>query len=176
MALTKSKKHELVDDVKQLLNSSKLTVVAEYQGTNVHAMQALRRSGEENQTVIKVVKNRLVKKALAESDNFKQADSSNLSGMLLYAFSAEDEIAPAQVLSKFSKTEPSIKFVGAFNADGQFIGAEDVKMLADLPTKDQLRSMLVGTLAAPLTGFSNVMSGSLRGVLYALEARTNQIS
>ncbi len=175
MALTKVKKQEVVGEVGALLSTSKLTVVAEYQGTSVKAMQGLRASAKEQDTIVKVVKNRLVKQALATNDVFKDADTSALSGQLLYVFNAHDEVAPAQVLASFAKTNPNIKFVGAYSTDGSFMSAEDVTMLANLPSKDQLRAQLVGTIAAPLSGFINVMSGNVRGVLNVLNARAESL-
>jgi len=175
MALTKDKKQEVTRQVNELLSTSKMTVVAAYQGTPVKAMQNLRKAGKENGTTVKVIKNRLVKKALESNDVFKDADTSALSSMLLYAFNSEDEAAPAQTLANFAKTQPTIEFVGAFMADGTFMGADDVKALSLLPSKEQLRGILVGTLAAPLSGFVNVMAGNVRGVLNVLNARAETI-
>ncbi len=176
MALTKDKKNEVIQEVTDLLGSSRMTVVAAYQGTPVKAMQALRRQARENGTSVKVVKNRLVIKAIQGNDTLKDADTSELNGMLLYAFNSEDEVAPAQALANFAKTQPTVQFVGAYTADGVFIGADDVKALAALPSKDQLRGMLVGTIGAPLSGFVNVLSGNVRGVLNVLNARAEQVS
>jgi len=175
MALTKAKKQEIVQELSELLASSKLTVVAKYKGTTVKAMQSLRKDAKAGQTVLKVVKNRLVKQAVSQNDTFKSLDLAPLTGMLLYAFNSADEVAPAQVLHNFAKKEPQIEFVGAFTADGQFMGADDVKALASLPSKDQLRGMLVGTLAAPLSGFVAVMNGNIRGVLNVFSARAEAI-
>jgi large subunit ribosomal protein L10 len=175
MALTKDKKNEVVSEVTKLLEDSKLTVAAKYAGTSVKAMQDLRRSGKENGTVIKVVKNRLVIKAVKNSSTHKDADTAALTDMLIYAFNSEDEVAPAQTLANFAKANPTIEFVGAFTADGSFIPAEDVKALASLPSKEQLRAMLVGTIAAPLSGFANVLAGNVRGVMNVLNARSEQL-
>ena len=175
MALTKDKKNEVVSEVVSLLSESKLTVVAQYTGTTVKAMQDLRKQASENDTVVRVVKNRLVKQALAQVETLKSADVSELKDQLLYAFNSVDEVAPAQVLNNFAKTEPSIQFVGAFTAEGLFIGADDVKALASLPSKDQLRGIWVGTIAAPLSGFANVLAGNVRGVLNVLNARAESI-
>jgi large subunit ribosomal protein L10 len=176
MALTKDKKQEVVKEVTDLLNASKLTVVAKYEGTGVKALQQLRRDARQSGTKVKVVKNRLVMQALKATDDLKDVDTGALEGMLLYAFNSEDEVAPAQNLNTFAKTNPTLEFVGGITPDGQFIAIDDVKALANLPGKDQLRGMLVGTIAAPLSGFVNVLSGNVRGVLSVLNARAEAIS
>lgn len=175
MAVTKAKKHEVVGEIAQLLSTSKMTVVAAYPGTTVKALQTLRRQARDNGTRVKVVKNRLVIKAFEQNDLFKSADTGSLTGQLLYAFNREDEAAPAQALANFAKTNPSLTFIGAYAADGSFMGSEDVKALAALPGKDQLRGMLVGTIGAPLSGFVNVLAGNVRGVLNVLNARADAI-
>ncbi len=175
MALTKQKKNEVVEEVAKLLDASKLTVVANYPGTSVKSIQALRKSAKENGTIVKVVKNRLVIKAVEGNDRLKNIDTSAIKGQLLYAFNDQDEVAPAQALAAFAKSEPQITFVGAISGDGQFVSADDVKALASLPGKDQLRAQLVGTIAAPLSGFVNVLSGNIRGVLNVLNARSEAI-
>lgn len=175
MALTKEEKNQVVADVSELLAHSKLTVIAEYQGTGVKQMQELRRSARETGTVVKVVKNRLVRQALLATESLKEADTSVLTGQLLYAFNADDEVAPAQALANFAKKNPTLEFVGAITPDGQLMAVEDVKSLAALPSKDQLRAQLVGTLGAPLSGFVNVLSGNIRGVLNVMSARAEAI-
>ena len=175
MALTKAKKQEVIEEVAKLLADSKLTVVAKYEGTSVKAMQQLRRDAKENGTAVKVIKNRLVKQALASNEVLKDVDSSQLVSQLLYAFNSEDEVAPAQVLASFAKLNPNVSFVGAFTVDGQFMSSDDVKALASLPSKDQLRAQLVGTIGAPLSGFVNVLSGNVRGVLNVLNARAESL-
>ncbi|HSX53427.1 MAG TPA: 50S ribosomal protein L10 [Patescibacteria group bacterium] len=171
MSLTKDKKHEVVDQIGQLLSDAKLTVVAKYEGTTVKAMQDLRKQAKDTGTMVHVVKNRLVIKAVESNEALKSVDTSALRGQLLYAFNSEDEVAPAQVLANFAKLQPQLQFVGAITADGKFLGADDVKALASLPSKDQLRAQLVGTIGAPLSGFVNVLSGNLRGFLNVLSAK-----
>lgn len=175
MALTKTQKNDVVTEVSELLANSKLTVVAKYQGTTVKALQSLRRDARASGTRVKVVKNRLVIKALEQNDRFKAIDTAPLQGMLLYAFNSQDEAAPAQSLNSFAKINPSLQFVGAITAGGQFMEAGDVQALADLPGKEQLRAMLVGTIAAPLSGFANVLAGNVRGVLHVLTARAEAL-
>jgi large subunit ribosomal protein L10 len=175
MALSKDKKAEVINEVSELLDASKLTVVAKYSGTSVKSMQELRRAAKDSHTTISVVKNRLVKKAMGDNRKFADTDTSLLSGQLMYVFNSEDEVAPAQVVANFAKNEPQIEFVGAISADGSLLSTQDVKALASLPSKEQLRAQLVGTIAGPLSGFVNVMSGNVRGVLNVLNARADQL-
>ena len=71
MALTKDQKNQVVSDVAEALASSKMTVVAAYPGTTVKAIQQLRRDARENGTSVRVIKNRLVIKAVQQNDNLK---------------------------------------------------------------------------------------------------------
>ena len=175
MALTREQKKQQIDEVSQLLGSSRMTVMASYQGTTVKALQELRRSAAQNGTTVRVVKNRLFKMAAANLDTLKDTDTSAVNGQLLYAFNSEDEVAPAQTLADFAKKQPQIKLVTALSADGQLLSEQDVKALAALPNKHQLRGMLAGTLAAPLSGFVNTVAGNVRGVLNVLNARAEQV-
>jgi large subunit ribosomal protein L10 len=173
MALTKPKKDEVVAEVAKLLASSKMTVVAKYEGTPVKALQSLRRKGKENGTTLKVVKNRLVIKAVESTEAVKAADTSALSGMLLYAFNDQDEVAPAQVIAEFAKQQPTLEFVGAITADGTFMSADEVKALATLPSKPQLIAGIINTLNSPLNGVMSGLSGDLHGLLRAVEAKAS---
>ena len=171
MALTKDKKQQVIEEVSQLLDTSKLTVVAAYQGTTVKALQQLRRTARDGQTNVKVIKNRLVIKAIEKSEGLKDVDTSELKGQLLYAFNTEDEVAPAKVLADFAKTNPTLTFVGAIGPDGAFMSADDVKALATLPSKTQLIAGIINTLNGPVNGVVSGLSGNLHGMLDAVAAK-----
>lgn len=174
MALTKSKKNKVVSEVSQLLADSKLTVVAAYQGTSVKALQALRKSGRENGTTLKVIKNRLVIQALKGNEATKEVDTSALTGMLLYAFNSEDEVAPAQTLAQFAKTQPTLQFVGAITSKGTLMSAEEVTVFATLPSKNQLIAGVISTLHSPVRNVMSGLSGNLHGLLQALETNATK--
>jgi len=171
MALTKDKKNQIVAEVADLLSSSKMTVVAKYQGTTVKALQGLRRDARNNGTRVKVVKNRLVIQALKATDSLKDVDVNPLEGMLLYAFNSEDEVAPAQALADFAKSNPSLEFVGAISAEGKFLEANDVKALATLPSKENLIAQVVATLLSPVNDVTGALSGNLHALLDGVEAK-----
>ncbi|HSX31898.1 MAG TPA: 50S ribosomal protein L10 [Candidatus Saccharimonadales bacterium] len=171
MALTKDKKHEVVKEVSDALAASKMTVVAKYQGTTVKSIQQLRKDARASGTKLRVVKNRLVIKALQDNDTLKAVDTSALVGQLLYAFNNEDEVAPAQALAAFAKLNPTIEFVGAITAQGKFISADEVKDLATLPSKEALVAQVVATLLSPVNDVTNALSGNLHALLDGIEAK-----
>lgn len=171
MALTKAKKDDVVAGISSHLSESKMTVVAAYQGTPVKALQGLRKEAKGNNTHIQVVKNRLVIKAIQANKNLKDADVSTLTGMLLYAFNPDDEVAPAQVLAKFAKTQPTVTFVGAISAEGKFLSADEVTALATLPSKNELIAQVLATLTSPVNDVMSGLAGNLHALLDGVEAK-----
>ncbi|MCA9333939.1 50S ribosomal protein L10 [Candidatus Saccharibacteria bacterium] len=171
MALTKDQKQDVIDKISSLLQSSKMTVVATYQGTSVKQMQQLRRDAKPNGTTIQVLKNRLVHKAIASNDTLKDVSTDELKGQLLYAFNSDDEVAPAQALATFAKANPTIQFVGAISEDGKFLSADEVKALASLPSKPQLIAEVVAMLSSPLNDVVSGLSGNLHALLDGIEAK-----
>lgn len=171
MALTKEKKQEVVKETAELLAGSKMTVIAKYEGTGVKPMQQLRRDAKASGTTVKVVKNRLVRQALSQTDKLKDVDASSLTGMLLYAFNGEDEVAGAQTLAAFAKKNPSVEFVGAISAEGKLLDAAEVKELSQLPGKDQLIAQVVANLLSPVNDVVSAASGNLHGLLDAVAAK-----
>jgi large subunit ribosomal protein L10 len=172
MAISKDKKNQLVAELKELLDSAKMTVFAKYSGVNVADFQELRRLARDSGVRIKVVKNRLVGKAMADIETYQATDKSSLSGQLLYAISADDEVAPAQVLDKFAKTHPSLELVGAFSGEGANLGTDEVKSLAGLPSREQLIAEVTAMLLSPVSDITSGLN-SLPGLLNALEAKAS---
>jgi large subunit ribosomal protein L10 len=176
MPLSRDRKKEVVDETGELIDSSKLIVMARYSGTPVKAMQELRAGARSHGTTVRVIKNRLFQRALSQRPAFKDTELKPLTGQLLFAFNADDELAPAQNLDAFAKNNPQLEFIGALTAEGQQLSAEEVKHLASLPSKDQLRAQLVSTIAAPLGNFVNVIGGGVRGLVNVLSAKAEEIS
>lgn len=171
MAISRDKKTALVAEMTDLISTAKMTVFAQYQGLSVAEVQQLRRTARESGVVIKVVKNRLVRVALGSVDALKDADTSSLTGQLLYAISADDEVAPAQVLNTFAKTNPGLQLAGGFSGDGNVLSADDVKALAGLPSKNQLIAEVVAQLLSPVHDVTNALSGNLHALLDGVEAK-----
>lgn len=170
MAISKDKKQALVNELSELFADAKATAVAKYQGLTVADIQELRKLARESGVTIRVVKNRLVRVAMNDNKVYKDSDSSTLVGQLLYAFSNEDEVAPAKVLDTFAKTHPTLELVTGFSNEGVTQNSADVKALASLPSKSQLIAQVVAQLLSPVHDTTNALSGNLHALLDGIEA------
>lgn len=176
MAISRDKKQALVSEFAAALGASKMTVAARYGGINVAELQQLRRSAREADVSIKVIKNRLVRVAMTQTPSHAASDTSLLDGQLLYALSESDEVAPAQVLAAFARTHESMQLVAGYDAAGTALDTAAVRALAELPTKDQLRGMVVSTIAAPLSQMLGVLNGAQRGFAQVLSQHAENLS
>lgn len=165
MAISRDKKQTLVAEIRDLLTSAKATAFARYQGLSVADLQALRHEARQAGVTIKVVKNRLVRVAMADHDTYRQTDTSALKGQLLYAMSDEDEVMPAKLLDSFARTHPALELVGGFSAEGAVIDQAEVTALASLPSKPQLIAETVAQLLSPVNDVTNALSGNLHALL-----------
>jgi large subunit ribosomal protein L10 len=171
MAITRDKKQSLVGELSDILASAKMTVYAHYDGLTVSDMQILRRAAREQAITIKVVKNRLVRVAISQNDKLKSVDTAALTGQLLYASSAEDEVAPPQVLAKFAKSNPNLKIAGAISENGDLLSVDEVKTLASLPSKNELVAQVLAMLTSPINDVMSGLSGNLHALLDGVEAK-----
>ena len=173
MAISRDKKNALVAELAELLANAKGTAFASYQGLSVADVQTLRRAAREAGVTIKVVKNRLVRVAMAANDTYKDTDTSLLTGQLVYAVSGDDEVAAAKVLDEFAKTHPALALVGGFSGEGAALSTDEVKALAGLPSKNQLIAEVVAQLLSPVHDVTNALSGNLHALLDGVEAKAS---
>lgn len=167
MAISRTQKEEQVATLKQEFEKSAMTVLTAYSGLSVQDSQNLRKEMKENNGSFRVVKNAMLKRAVAES--FKDIDISDIDGPVAVAFGYDDQVAPAKTVVEFGKKHGSLEPIGAINAYGERFDAEQVKALAELPSRDELTAQLVGTIAAPLSGFVRVLNGNIQGLVTALD-------
>jgi len=140
-------KQEAVDVVTAKLRESATTVVADYRGLNVAQVTELRKQLREAGVEFQVLKNSLVRRATAAAE-LSELDEV-LVGPTAIAFSAEDAVAPAKILSDFAKKNDALKVKGGV-VEGKVVSVEQIKALADLPSREGLLSMLLSVLQAPM--------------------------
>lgn len=174
MAITRERKEQVVSQVKDAFDRSRMTVLVDYKGLTVKEAQELRKQLSDENVGYTVAKNTLIKTALKQTDSLKGVATDMFEGPVALAFGFEDEVVPAQLLAKFAKDHEVVELKGAIDADGNVLDSDQVKQLAQLPSKEQLRGMVVGTVAAPLSGLANVMAGNVRGLMNVLNAKAKE--
>jgi len=145
--MERAEKREVVSALHDVFAKTGVVVVAHYAGLSVADMTKLRSDMRDAGGRVKVAKNRLVKLALEGTD--AKGISELLTGPTCLAYS-DDPVSAPKVAVKFAKGND--KFVILGGAMGATVlDAEAVSSLADLPSLDELRGMLIGLIQAPAT-------------------------
>ena len=156
-----------VAELKDLLSSSKGAVLVDYCGLTVAEDTELRSKMREAGVKYMVAKNTFIRIAAQEA-GIEGLDA-YLEHNTAVAFSAEDPVAPAKILNDFSKDHKALE-IKAGILDGKVIALDEVKALAELPSREELLAKLVGSMQAPISGLVNVLQGTIRNFVYTLEA------
>ena len=151
-----AKKAEQVNLVAEKMKAAASIVVVDSRGLTVEQDTVLRRELRGSEVEYKVIKNSILRRA-AEKAGLEDL-ASVFVGPSAVAFSNEDVIAPAKVISEFAKTAEALEIKGGV-VDGKFTSVEEVNALASLPNKEGMLSMLLSVLQAPV-----------RNVAYAVKA------
>ncbi len=145
-------KKGVVAEIAEKLQKSASCVVVDYKGLKVEELTELRNKFREAGIDYKVYKNTLVRRAAAEVGNMAQFDDVNLVGTNAIAFGYEDPVAPAKIVNDFAKTHPKLELKMGF-VEGEFYDAENIKKLAEIPSREELIAKLLGSLKAPVSNF-----------------------
>ena len=148
MALRLEDKKAFVKEINAVAGESISVVAADYRGLSVAEMTDLRREARNAGVYLRVVKNTLARRAV-EGTEF-ECIKETLKGPILLAFGKEDPGAAARVIKDFAKEHKALQAV-SLSTGGQLLPAEDLARLADLPTLDQARAMLLGVFLAPMS-------------------------
>jgi len=165
---TKQQKETLITEVSNKIKESKALVFANFKGVSVKNVSAVRKELNANGSGWQVLKKTLLNLALKEAGVV--VDVRKLDGQIGVAFSS-DEVTAAKVLSAFAKANRDVPFTIEGGSLGvKELSIEEVKALAKLPNKDEMRAQLVGTLQAPISSFVRVLNGNLNGLVRVLKA------
>ena len=146
-----AKKQEVVTEIATKLRDSKSTIIVDYRGLNVGEVTELRKQLREAGVEFKVYKNTMARRATAEVE-LTELDA-QLVGPTAIAFGAEDVVAPAKIINEFAKKHDALE-IKAGVIEGRIATVEEVKALAELPSREGLLSMLLSVLQAPVRNFA----------------------
>jgi large subunit ribosomal protein L10 len=149
VGLNLNDKKAVVAEVSAQVAGAQTIVVAEYRGIEVGDLTVLRKKARESRVYLRVLKNTLVRRAVADTQFASLADQ--LVGPLIYSVSA-DPVAAAKVLNDFAKTNDKLVLKAGSYA-GKVLDKAGVQALASVPSREELLSKLLYVLQAPVAGF-----------------------
>lgn len=153
MPLNVEDKKAIVADVGAQLAAAQTVVLAEYRGIPVGELTTLRANARSQGVYLRVLKNTLARRA-AQGTPFEQLGDSMV-GPLIYGISA-DPVASAKVLHQFSKGQDQLVIKAGFY-NGKVLDVNGVKELATIPSREELLSMLLGVMKAPVSAMARVL-------------------
>ncbi len=173
--LTRREKEEQVESLKGALEGANTLVVLDYRGLTVTDASDLRgklREAGDGSIYYRVAKNTLLRRAIDGTPN--SGIESFLTGPTAIAVAYDEPSALAKALVDFAKDNEKLEIKGAL-VEGEVLDLDAIRALAALPSKDELRGMLAGTLQAPLRNLAGTLHALLGHLRNALEQRQSQL-
>jgi len=154
MSLNLDDKKAAVAVVAEQIAKAQTVVLAEYNGIKVADLTVLRSKARDAGVFLRVVKNTLVRRAVADTPFAPLAEQ--MIGPLIYSVSA-DPVAAAKVLNDFAKGNDKL-VLRAGSYAGKVLDKAGVQALASIPSRDELLARLLGVMQAPVSGFAGAMA------------------
>ncbi|MCH2100177.1 MAG: 50S ribosomal protein L10 [Pseudomonadales bacterium] len=155
MALRLEDKKAIVAEVNEAAAGALSAVIADYRGLTVGEMTELRVKARETNVYVRVVRNTLARRAVAETEF--ECLTEAFTGPTLLALSIEDPGAAARLMKDFGKAHEKLE-VTALAIGGELLGPEQLEAVSSLPTLDEARAMLMGTMLAPVTKLAQTLN------------------
>lgn len=166
------KKVAEVAELRDMLERSSLTVVADYRGLKVSDLQQFRTTLRPLNAEARVAKNTLT--SIAAEQAGKAGLSEHLAGPTLLITAYDDPVGVAKAIGDFARTSRILQVRGGM-AGQRMINEASLATIATLPSREVLIGRVVGQIQAPLYGLVGVLSGTIRKFAYVLQARIDQL-
>ena len=167
MAISRTRKEELLGQYTDLLENSRAVFLAEYGGLNVKNLETLRQEVRDAQGTFAVTKNTLLRNALEKAG--EPVPELMLTGQTGASFAMGEAPALAKALVEYAKKEEMFTIKGGI-FEGQLLSVDDVEQLAKMPSLDQLRGQLAGLVSAPARNLASVVASGVRQVVNVIDA------
>ena len=148
-------KQPVVQEISDHIKDAQSVVLVDYRGLTVDEDTQLRKQLREAGVVYKVYKNTLMNFAFKGTDCESMCEM--LEGPSAIAISKDDATAPARILSKFSKTAPALELKAGV-VEGTFYDSDGIKVIASIPSREELLSKFLGSIQSPITNFARVLN------------------
>jgi large subunit ribosomal protein L10 len=170
--MDRSSKTEFVQTFNEKVSRARLAIVADYQGIDVNTLTAFRKQLSTEDAEFAVVKNRLMMRAV-EGTTFESI-TEFLSGPNAVLLGFEGVVEAAKVLTEFAKKNEALELKGGV-LDGKPVNVDQIKALADLPSKEVLQAMLLGVLQGPSRNLVSLLANCNRQLLNVLVAYKDKL-
>jgi large subunit ribosomal protein L10 len=161
-----AEKVESLERLRERLDGVNTAVLTEYRGLTVQQLHDLRKQLKAAAAEYKVVKNRIAK--LAVADTPLRSLAAHLKGPTAMVLSRQDPVAVAKALQGFARTNQALAIKIGY-VDGQVLQPPELKSLADLPSREAMRSQLVGLIQGPAAQLVGLVQAPHRELAYVLE-------
>jgi large subunit ribosomal protein L10 len=169
----REQKVEQVDQLTEKLKKAKVAVLTDYRGLKVNQIQELRGKLRSGNVEYRVVKNTLARRA-ADAAGYKALES-ELKGPIAIAFGYDDLSLPPRLINEFVRTTRlKVEIVGGL-VEGRVFDRDQIKQLADLPSREVLLAQLLGTLQSPVAQLVGIMQTPLQQLMGVLEAYKSKL-
>jgi large subunit ribosomal protein L10 len=166
MAISRDKKTELLNEYKEILENKGGYFLVCSDNIDTATVTDLKKSLKEQNANFKVLKNTIFKLAL--QDTKQPVEIQTFDGATAVIYFDEDPTLPAKLVRDIQEETEQMQARGGVY-EGKFLTEQKVMQLAEIPTREELLGMLVGSISAPLTGFMNATTGNVRGLTVALK-------
>lgn len=169
--MDKGKKQEIIDEIKELMNSTSALYLTDFTGMTVEEVDELRSEFYKSNIKYKVVKNTLALRALRESEkfaSFEEKFKDSFIGPTGIVFADSDPVAPAKILKKSATKLDKPKFKVAV-VDNQFYGSDKLNVLASLLSKEEIIAGVLSSLDSPVSGIVGTLNAVIRDLSSVIE-------
>ncbi|MBU2491305.1 MAG: 50S ribosomal protein L10 [Bacteroidetes bacterium] len=170
--MNKTEKQESVAEIKEVISNASAIFLVDYKGVNVDNINKLRKEFIKEGITYKVFKNSLAKRAFAEIGGFDKFNDL-LVGMTGFAFVGENFVSLPKIIKKQNDEKKNFEFKGCY-IDAQFFGADQLETLSKMPTKEEIMSGIIGSIAAPASNLVGVVSALHRDIVSIVDQISKQ--
>lgn len=168
MAITRSQKEEILQELVDKFKQAKSVVFAEYRGLTVKDVARVRAELRAKGVDYKVAKKTLLRLAAKEA-GMEEIPNEVMEGPISAVFSFEDEVSGPKIIHTLGKELEGLTLKGGV-MDGKLLTQADAVQLASIPSREELLAKLVGSMKAPISGFHGVLYGTMRQFVGTLQA------
>lgn len=170
--MNRTEKTAVVERLRTSLENVPAVLLADFCGMTVEESDSLRRKLEAEDVRFEVVKNTLVKRAIADTP--MESLSEHFKGNTAIAYHAEDPVAPAKIISDFAKDNEKLVIKAGW-LEGKVLDEKGVEALSKLPGKDELRAKLLSVMVGVPTKFVRTLAAGPQTFVQLLKAREDSL-